>query len=254
MDAYLRAFWLPKEGSTEGEYEDAFFPCRDRSYPIGKRLRFAIADGATEASFSKLWAQLLVLAFVRRTLGLPLATEQLKPLQARWKNKVGEKSLSWYAEEKMACGAFAALLGLEFSEEHGEAGTVRKWQATAAGDCCLVQVRANAIINTFPVADSSAFSNRPDLLASLPALNGPENELVKTVQGTWGCDDTFFLMTDALACWFFRDYENGNRPWVCLTNIDNQELSGSFTEFVSDLRQNNEMKNDDVTLMRIDIR
>ena len=253
MDAYLRAFWLPKQGSTENEYEDAFFPRRSRSYSIGKSRRFAIADGATEASFSRLWARLIVCGFVRRTLGLALTTDQLKPIQERWSNKLGGKSLSWYAEEKMAYGAFAALLGLEFSEENGEAGAVRNWQATAAGDCCLVHVRANAIIDTFPFADSSAFGNRPDLLASLPALNSDENALVKSSHGTWECGDTFFLMTDALACWFFKQIETGNRPWVSLSNLDNQDLSSTFKEFVKDSRDNREMKNDDVTLMRIDI-
>ena len=48
MDAYLKAFWLPKDGSTEEEYEDAFFPRHSSSF-TGERLRFAIADGATEA-------------------------------------------------------------------------------------------------------------------------------------------------------------------------------------------------------------
>jgi hypothetical protein len=254
MDAYLKAFWLPKEGSTEGEYEDAFLPCEARGYPIRKRQRFAIADGATETSFSRLWAQLLVRGFVRRALAVPPTMEQLKPLQERWRSKVGGKSLPWYAEEKMSYGAFAALLGLELSEEEGEAGTVRNWQATAAGDCCLVQVRDNAIVDTFPFADSSAFNSRPDLLASLTAFNGPQNELVKTAHGTWRGDDTFFLMTDALACWFFKQVEIGNRPWVSLSNLDHQELANTFPEFVEDLRDNMEMKNDDVTLMRIDIR
>ena len=252
MDAYLEAFWLPKEGSTESEYEDACFPRKGRNYPIGKRRRFAIADGATEASFSRLWARLLVRGFVSQRLGIPTTFEQLKPIQERWRSKVGGKSLAWYAEEKMAYGAFAALLGLEFSEENGEAGTVRSWQATAAGDCCLIQVRANVVINTFPFDDSGAFSNRPDLLASLPAFNRPEDELVKSFKGTWGCDDTFFLMTDALACWFFKEREAGSEPWNLLRDMDTQGQV-SFQKFIASLRHSSSIKNDDVTLVRIDI-
>jgi len=252
MDAYLGAFRLPKEGSTEEEYEDAFFPRKDRIYPIEKIRRFAIADGATETSFSGVWARLLVCGFVRRTLAIPLTLEQLKPLQERWRKKVGEKPLPWYAAEKMSYGAFAALLGLEFSEVHGEAGTVRSWQATAAGDCCLVQVRENAVVDTFPFTGSSEFNNRPDLLASLPAFNSPQNDLVKTYGGSWGCDDTFFLMTDALACWFFKEREAGNEPWNLLRDLDTQGQV-SFQKFVSVLRLSAAIKNDDVTLVRIDI-
>ena len=252
MDAYLKAFWLPKEGSTKSEYEDAFFPLKERNYPIAKRPRFAIADGATEASFSRLWARLLVCGFVRQRLGLPPTPEQLKPMQERWKSKVSGKSLAWYAEEKLAYGAFAALLGLEFSEVHEETETVRTWKATAAGDCCLVHVRADDIIGAFPIGDSALFNNRPDLLGSMTAANGPEKELVKTLYGTWGCDDAFFLMTDALACWFFKDREAGNKPWIVLRNLDTQGQV-SFHEFVTGLRNSKAMKNDDVTLLRIDI-
>ena len=253
MDAYLGAFRLPKEGSTTEEYEDAFFPRKDRIYPIGKSRRFAIADGATETSFSGVWARLLVCGFVRRTLAIPFTLEQLTPLQARWRRLVGAKPLPWYAEEKLTYGAFAALLGLELSETHGPEGSVRSWLAIATGDCCLVQVRKNGIVATFPFADSSSFNSRPDLLASLPAFNSPEMDQVKTYGGSWGCDDTFFLMTDALACWFFKEREAGNEPWNSLRDLGTQGHV-SFQELVSSLRHSTAMKNDDVTLVQIDIR
>jgi len=252
MDAYLKAFWLPKEGSTKSEYEDAFFPRSSRSYPLAKRPRFAIADGATEASYSRLWARLLVSGFVRRRLGLPPAVGELEPIQRRWRSKVGGRPLPWFAEEALANGAFAALLGLEFSEERGATSTVKTWRATAAGDCCLIQVRSNDIINTFPFDDSTAFGSRPDLLGSLPAPNGHDNDMVKTFQGTCGFEDTFFLMSDALACWFFKEREAGNQPWNTLRDLDTQG-EVSFHEFVTGLRNSKAMKNDDVTLLRIDI-
>ncbi len=59
-------------------------------------------------------------------------------------------------------------------------------------------------------------------------------------------------MTDALACWFFRESEQGNKPWLVLRNLDTQG-SVSFEKFVTDLRSAGLMKNDDVTLLRIDI-
>src|SRR5438093_12608663 len=195
MDAYAKPFWLPKDGSTEAEYEDVFFPRRDRRYQITRRLRFAIADGATEASFSKLWAKLLVKGFVRKRLSVPLSLEQLKPMQDQWEKIVRAKPLPWYAEQKLSSGAFASLLGLELEKNCSEYRMERVWQATAVGDSCLVQVRGDEIIKAFPVTESSSFTNRPNLMASLSVLNGSDTYMVQSEAGTWGFDDTFFLMT-----------------------------------------------------------
>lgn len=57
MNLSVQVFWLPKGGHSEEDYEDSF------AFSIQKR-RFAIADGATETSFAKQWAQSLVQAFV----------------------------------------------------------------------------------------------------------------------------------------------------------------------------------------------
>ena len=54
----LREGWLPKDGNGPEEYEDAF-----RSLP--EQGRFAVADGATETSFSGIWAAALVAAFAQ---------------------------------------------------------------------------------------------------------------------------------------------------------------------------------------------
>jgi hypothetical protein len=195
---------------------------------------------------------MLVRGFVRRSLGLQLQVAELKPFRERWKGKVQAKALPWYAEEKAACGAFAALLGLEFLHESSGIGHMGYWQATAAGDCCLVQVRRNEIVTTFPYDDSVAFTTRPDLLSSLPSLNGQATEIVKTSQGSCGFEDTFFLMTDALACWFFKQLETGKEPWNVLRDLDT-EGQVSFPKLIEQERLSASMRNDDVTLAQIDI-
>jgi hypothetical protein len=236
---------LPKRGSTETEYEDAFGVAEDR-------FRFAVADGATEASFSGVWAKQLVRAFINRKLSVPIAFEELKPLQSRWGTIVHRNPLPWYAEEKASSGAFAAFVGLEFLREDSQPEAKRVWRATAAGDSCLVQVRGDEIVGAFPLADSSSFSSRPNLLSSTPALNGNGSELISNSNGLWGCEDVFFLMTDALACWFFKEHEQGNKPWDLLRDLDTQG-NISFEDFIAVLRAEGRMKNDDVTLVRIDI-
>jgi hypothetical protein len=64
MHVVTEAFWLPKAGNTLEEYEDAFWPRKsmDRSLSM---FRCAVADGATETSFSRVWAQTLVRAYCR---------------------------------------------------------------------------------------------------------------------------------------------------------------------------------------------
>jgi len=245
VEIYAKEFWLPKHGSSDAEYEDFFSSAKDKS-------RFAVADGASEASFSREWAKQLVRAFTAKKLSVPIILDELKPLQSRWEQFVRRHPLPWYAEEKVNLGAFAAFIGLEFLEENSETGTQKIWRATAAGDSCLVQVRGNEIIRAFPIADSASFGNRPNLLSSAPSSNGKSSELVLQCNGSWGCEDAFFLMTDALACWFFKEQELGNQPWVVLRDLDTQD-GPPFQKFVGDLRADGRMKNDDVTLLRIDI-
>ena len=243
MEVDAKVFWLPKAGSSESEYEDAF--------RIGSsELRFAIADGATEASFSRLWAKQLVRAFTKNNLSAPIKLEELMPLQRSWEKIVHRRPLPWYADEKINDGAFAAFVGLEFLQDRQEDIAQKNWRATAAGDSCIVQVRGDEIISGFPINESILFNNRPNLLSSKPSLNG--NELILNVTGSCHCDDVFFLMTDALACWFLKEKELGNTPWHCLRDLDTEGCP-SFPSLIADLRSTGKIKNDDVTLLRIDV-
>lgn len=244
MEIYAKEYWLPKRGSTDAEYEDAFSIAEDR-------FRFAVADGATETSFSGVWAKQLVRAFTNRKLSIPIVLDELKPLQSRWEKIVHRHPLPWYAEEKASSGAFAAFIGLEFVQEESDAITKRTWRAVAAGDSCLVQVTGDEVFG-FPLTDSGSFSSRPNLLSSSAMSNGSAGELLLHCSGSWGCEDVFFLMTDALACWFFREREQGNRPWNLLRDLDTS-AQVSFEKLVADLRSEGRMKNDDVTLVRIHV-
>ena len=52
----IKAFCCPKSGNSAEEYEDAWAQRHTRSQA---GIRVAVADGATESSFAKLWAVLL---------------------------------------------------------------------------------------------------------------------------------------------------------------------------------------------------
>src|SRR6516164_1018014 len=101
-----QALWLPKRGHQIEEYEDAF--AGDAATG-----RFAVADGASEASFAALWARLLVEEYVAKELKLSAVEEWLAGLRQEWVAEVNDKPLPWYAEIKREQGAAATLLGLQ---------------------------------------------------------------------------------------------------------------------------------------------
>ena len=240
-------FWVPKEGNSDAEYEDAFWPL-EPTEQAGHCLRFAVADGATEASFSKLWAGLLVEAFCRGELSGGRYRENLLSLQAQWQAEVTARPLSWFAEEKMRSGAFSSILGLVLDDSPAKRGR-RRWGGYAMGDSCIVQMRGDAILASFPLDTSAAFNNRPLLLSSNPARNGEVAWMKRG--GAWESDDLFFLMTDALACWFMSEAEEGGKPWNLLRDL--QPGDDAFSEFVADLRHKRAIRNDDVTLLRVTV-
>lgn len=249
MRLFADRFWLPKAGSTEEEYEDAFSP---KVFPRGMQqpeFIVAIADGATETSYSGLWAKLLVRSFAKGELIENQFLEGVSTLQAEWNTHVYRRPLAWYAEEKAKYGAAAAFLGLQLRdlEDEGEGA----WRAIAVGDTCLVQTRSEKVIEHFPMEHASEFSNRPFLLSSTAA---PEEctRYLSARDGRYGCDDSFYLMTDALAAWFFASEERGETPWSTLRDLATDE-GPEFANWIEGLRQRHEMRNDDVTLIRIDI-
>lgn len=253
MDLHVEAFWLAKNGSSEAEYEDAFGPRINSPRRLkGTRFRFAVADGATEASFSKQWATQLVRAFVADRLGIPIAPDELKPLQERWRKAVHWRPLPWYAEELATRGAFSSLLGLELATEPSNSGESRAWRATAVGDSCLVQIRKNEVKTAWPLNAAAAFNNSPRLLSSISDHDFADRAFMQKTEGEFWVEDTFFLMTDALACWFLRECEQAREPWQHLRDLGTQDQP-SFLQFIHGLRASGAIKNDDVTLLRIDI-
>jgi hypothetical protein len=73
------------------------------------------------------------------------------------------------------------------------------------------------------------------------------------MDGAWQPGDAFYLMTDALACWFMRETEEGRTPWRVLRDLNTSDEVKPFREWVETLRAEGAMRNDDVTLLRVDI-
>jgi hypothetical protein len=236
-----QAFRLSKRGHTAEEYEDAF-----AGDPAAGR--FAIADGASEASFAGVWARALVEGFVSAP-GRPWQNLRwLQPQRQHWAEQVDGLALPWYAEQKRDQGAFATLLGLALwpaaSDQSG------RWRALAIGDSCLFHIRGERFLTSFPLTETAEFGNRPNLLGSRAGASEDSGE---HAQGRWQPNDRFLLMTDALAQWFLHETEQGHTPLQAIDRLLAQAApEAAFAEWVEERRNRESLRNDDVTLMVID--
>ncbi|MCE9563860.1 MAG: hypothetical protein K8U57_17600 [Planctomycetes bacterium] len=257
-------FSIPKRGKTEAENDDRYAVDLDQA-------RFAIADGATESSFSGPWAGLLVRRFMEDTSIVKGSAwgEWLSPIQKTWLESVEKQEIPWYAEEKVARGAHAAFLGLVIRSD----GT---WRAIAVGDCCLFQFRNKLPRQWFPFRQLNEFPLRPWLLGSRSKANeitGTDREFLsdkvlapwlgESLEGPtnpdkprrpdWKYGDEFILATDALSKWFVNQIAE---RWG---TVDPPEIpiprnAQEFVDFVNELREKKEIESDDVTMIRVTLK
>jgi hypothetical protein len=253
MHITLQTFWLPKAGNGADEYEDAFWPPVPIKEREAARFRCAVADGATETSFSALWAGLLVREISRQSLRRFL--KAVPRLQQEWRQEVTAQPLPWYAEEKVRSGAYAALLGLTVERAAPELGHFAVWNAAAIGDSCLFQMRGDCLRVVFPVERAEQFDSRPYLLGTGAQNPAQWCDHLTLVGGTCEPGDTFYLLTDALACWFLRQQEAGESGDV----LQAIRTPADFKAFAQEQRPQRDadgrplLRNDDMTLMRLEI-
>jgi hypothetical protein len=233
------AFRLAKAGHAAEEYEDAFAAADGR---------FAVADGASEASFAADWARLLAEGFVAAD-GKPWqGLDWLPPLRQRWAAAVDGRALPWYAESKRDAGAYATLLGLVLQPAEGDKpGT---WRALAVGDSCLFHTRGGRVLAAFPLESSTAFGTQPALLGSRAGGAEPQGE---QAHGRYRAGDRFLLMTDALAQWFLAQDEQGASPAEGVAELlAAADPEATFAAWVGG-RRGHGLRNDDVTLLIVDL-
>lgn len=258
MRIRLELMWLQKSGSRVEEYEDAFWP-RWNGVREFDRFHVAIADGATEGSFSKLWASMLVRSF--GYMRSPITTENFRRRIDRrsreWNKQTTQLPMAWYAREKLRQGALSTLLGVTLDSDQQEGDRGGTWSALAVGDSCLFQVHDNELVSALPMRQASDFGFQPRLISSVPSKNSILwTEISSLVhKGTWLEGDTLLLMTDAMAAWFLSEYEQGRTPWKHLQELASmpRPLSTDFGDFIVNMRRMGRMRNDDVTVLAIQI-
>jgi hypothetical protein len=274
MRASVIAYWAAKAGNTQAEYEDAWQVNPGTGIEVpGESVVVAVADGATESMLARLWAAMIADGFAASPDALSnpsFFAEKAIELTALWPATVDEYTaerentanpLRWYERAGIGKGAFAAVLALRLSvaaeclhrtegrHSRAAAGGVGRWICAALGDTCVFHVRGGQLTVAFPVTRSADFDRSPALLGSLDVRRQTIMEHVRLAEGEVAQGDDFFVCTDALACWFLGKAEEGGRPWETLRDLDDDK----FTDWLSVARETHHMRNDDVTLVHVDV-
>ena len=251
-----RSFSCAKAGNQPSENEDA---CRASiPEPGGSSAwtaRLAIADGATEAAFSREWARLLVDRFVD---GAPLDVDRLsgetfthwlEPCREQWNRDALRRNIPWHGRAKVKQGAMATFCGINIRST-ADGGSLA-WQALAIGDCCLFIVREGRLHTAFPVDDPAQFGNTPSLLGS-NAANSVWTGQMQRKTGECRRGDLVVLATDAVACWVLAQERRRDDPWSTLRELC-RERPDHREGWVVDRRADGAMRNDDATLLMVRI-
>lgn len=243
---------VAKRGNRPDENEDAYWPPQwEATRPIRKEFRCAIADGATQASFSRLWARLFVRAATTKQFSAQHYPAAISRAQQQWSTILAGLKLPWHAEEKVKRGAFAALATLRLSSSG-------RWESFAVGDSCLFQVRGDTLLVAHPIKRAADFGNNPTLISSLPARNNLLREHLEDffLCGEWHTQDEFILMTDALAAWTLQQIESwdsANIQPITVLIQDHTTTPALFEEWINGLREADALRNDDTTLIWIKV-
>ncbi len=247
-------FWLVRRGNDPAQCEDAW--AADDSTG-----RYAVADGAAEGCFSRLWAGMLVQDFVRASgPGIDRWHDSLLPVQQRWDADVHSRVLRPSAKRAAREGAFATFLGIVLENSPlplGEGPGVRascRWQAVAVGDTCLVHTRGQVLLRCFPLDHATQFDNYPHLVGSRMPVEAVHERQRLWADGRGEPGDRLWAMTDALAQWCLAEQEGGGNPWATLEALlPSPDGQRDFAAWIEGLRNARQLKNDDVTLLTIEL-
>jgi hypothetical protein len=210
--------------------------------------RFAIADGATESSYSGEWARHLASRFVQRppesTRGRHLAA-WIRRAQDTFSAGALSDTAPWYAIEKARLGAWATFLGLRINVDS------RYWVAWAVGDSCLFRCDSHsaALSLAFPIGHPDDFGVSPALVGSKPTRNTHAFSNVSRCWGRARSGTTFVLASDALAAWVLANVRDRGRDWLDLLTVHQND----FRPFIENLRGTSSLKNDDTTAVTIHV-
>lgn len=241
LSSVITVGYCQKLGNEETENEDAYL-VPSLSEIEQSQIKFAVSDGATESSFSREWSDLLVAYFKDYSFNI---NDLLSNARNSWFDKIKNRDLPWYAQEKAQSGAYASLLGLTIDL------VAQKWDAVAVGDSNLFIVRNNNLITSFPITDPNDFGNTPYLLSSVTSQNQDLEANILRSGGLIEPGDILMICTDAISAWILSQASSNDVPWVHLINLlgGNGYSTFDFNNWLNNKRFEKEIKNDDTTVI-----
>ncbi|NCS29057.1 MAG: protein phosphatase 2C family protein [Microcystis aeruginosa F13-15] len=245
-------------GRTHKEME-TISGCQDNFSHSEDKNCFAIADGATQSFYSSIWSKLLVNYFCENPeIDQNNWQEWLKPIQEEWLKEVKaelEKAKSGdnnaWIEIHNGLNRFesatSTFIGLQFIENQAKLSIV--------GDSCLFIFQGNQLNKTYLLQKSTDFNNRPEYFGSRSKNNDYKPKFFDIeLKYKQHSDKLYFVLaTDALAEYIFKYTEQQRDILTTLLRINSEQ---EFENFVKSARHNGtiKMKNDDVTLMILEVR
>jgi hypothetical protein len=259
MDIRLTPWTAQKFGLPPEAYEDAWNSSAGKTARelVTHRLCIGIADGASEALLAKYWAALvtehlaasgpysspmLFLQALRRAVG---EWDRCRDAYVADRIRTG-RPIQWFEEPGLMRGSFATALAFDLT------GPNQSWRALSVGDSCVFQIRDGELMKAYPLERAEQFDTSPALMPSVVRDWSVVARNVDMHRGRWEPGDEFFLATDAASAWFLSEFEAGHKPWHDLRELGT-DLGRSFESWLDDERSAGRMKNDDVTLLRVEV-
>lgn len=292
MPKLFRTFWCARRGSNSAEYEDAFaanevagrFAVADGATEgcfTGLWARLLVEDFVSSSGEGTAeWPDFLPTLQERWDTdvcarNLPWYAEQgvRHGAFATFLGLVLTASPRPLAEEGPLEHSPRPLAGdgpLEHSPlPLGEGPGVRvsfHWQAVAVGDTCLLHTREDALLRVFPIDRAEQFDNFPKLVGSRMSVEDIRARQSLWIDGNGQCGDRLWMMTDALAQWCLTEIEAGRNPWNNFESLLSDIILPSstcgrgaggegdlFVSLIEELRDTGRLRNDDVTLLAIQL-
>ncbi len=232
--------------------------------------RLALCDGASGSSLSRPWAALLAQQWIKDPFYSVDANSLLQWLQEprqRWfawvqeiwrpsldqrNNLTGNRPLAPDRVRRMLeQGAASTFLGIVLSPQ------TKTLRFASLGDTCFFIFRHDKATSTWkcrlsiPFNSTASFSDRPPLLSSKLEDNvAAALPYFRCEEKPFKNGDILLMATDALAQWLLDQLEQGQTEWFMLLSLPDQR---TFAAFVDEQRQNNQLQDDDTTLLVVQL-
>ena len=228
----LVAFRVPKRDSSMAQCEDSYAVS-----PGGRRI--AVSDGATEAVFSRIWAQCVAECWVSAAANIA-DPAWMTDARRRFYSTIQTAGAPWYLLQKLEAGSYATLLGLEIDPD------LQRFSAVSIGDSCLFWESDNGV-RRFPERPTS---RRPFLIGTIDAIGFGSSIQVLRDEGFPVGRNRLFLMTDAVAAWADASFDKGIDPLRVFASLRTEE---DFANWLSEVRSDSAIRNDDSTLLILEV-